>query len=150
MITDSDNNILYGAYMNRITHFMHLMTDTSLECHNVTHQQGKLLCYINDKSTVRDVFQYELEEVFQIRRSSITSLLCNLEKKGLILRQGCAEDKRIKKLVLTPTAQKNTAEIKQILNTMENKLVEGMSAEEKAQFANLLHRGLKNLENKTS
>lgn len=150
MITDGNNNILYGAYMNRITHHMHLMMDTALEHQNVTHQQGKFLCYIHDKSKVRDVFQYELEEIFQIRRSSITSLLYNLEKKGLLLREGCAEDKRIKKLALTPIAIKNIAEIKQVLSTIENKLVEGMSAEEKAQFANLLHRGLKNLEHRTS
>ncbi|MGE4213954.1 MAG: MarR family winged helix-turn-helix transcriptional regulator [Anaerotignaceae bacterium] len=150
MITDSNHNILYGAYMNRITHLMHLMMDTALEHQNVTHQQGRILCYINDKSKVRDVFQNELEEIFQIRRSSITSLLSNLEKKGLILRQGCAEDKRIKKLIITPAAKKNIAEIKQALSTIENRLVEGMSAEEKVLFANLLHRGLKNLEKVTS
>lgn len=150
MITDGNNNILYGAYMRRITNYMYLMMDTALEYKNVTHQQGKILCYINDKSTVRDVFQNELEEVFQIRRSSITSLLNNLEKKELILRQDCVEDKRIKKLVLTQSAQKNIAEIKQVLSSIENKLVEGMSTEEKAQFANLLHRALKNLEHVTS
>ena len=150
MITDGNNNILYGAYMRRITHYMYLMMDAALEHKNVTHQQGKILCYINDKSKVRDVFQNELEEVFQIRRSSITSLLNNLEKKELILRQDCKEDKRIKKLILTPSAQKNMAEIKQVLSSIENKLVDGMSAEEKAQFANLLHRGLKNLEHETS
>lgn len=149
MITDSNNNILYGAYMRRITNYMHLMMDTALEYKNVTHQQGKILCYINDKSMVRDVFQNELEEVFQIRRSSITSLLNNLEKKELILREECWEDRRIKKLILTPSAKNNIAEIKQVLSSIENKLVEGMSAEEKALFANLLHRGLKNLENQT-
>ena len=150
MITDGDNNFLYGAYMRRITNYMFLMMDTALEHKNVTHQQSKILCYINDKSIARDVFQNELEEVFQIRRSSITSLLNNLEKKGLILRESCLKDKRIKKLILTPTAQKNIPEIKQVLNSIENKLVKGMSDEEKAMFANLLHRGLENLENQTS
>lgn len=150
MITDGDNNFLYGAYMRRITNYMFLMMDAALEYQNVTHQQGKILCYINDKSTVRDVFQNELEEVFQIRRSSITSLLNNLEKKELLLRESCVEDKRIKKLILTPSAQKNITEIKQVLSSIENKLVEGMNAQEKALFANLLQRGLKNLENKTS
>ncbi|MDD3569546.1 MAG: MarR family transcriptional regulator [Lachnospiraceae bacterium] len=150
MITDGDNNFLYGAYMRRITNYMFLMMDAALEHKNVTHQQGKILCYINDKSTVRDVFQNELEEVFQIRRSSITSLLNNLEKKELILRESCPEDRRIKKLILTPTSQKSIPEIKQVLKSIENKLVEGMSDDEKDMFANLLQRGLENLENQTS
>lgn len=150
MIIDRQNNILYGAYMHRITHLMHLLMDTTLANHNVTHQQGKILCYISNNSDVRDVFQSELEEKFQIRRSSITSILFNLEKKGLILRKSCNEDKRIKKLILTPDAKKNIAEIQQVIIKIENKLVEGMSIKEKTQFANLLHRGLKNLETPTS
>ena len=49
----------------------------------------------------KKVFQKELEEEFKIRKSSVTSVIQILEKKGLIRRIGVPGDARKKELVLT-------------------------------------------------
>ena len=47
------------------------------------------------------VYQRDLETCFKLRRSTISSLLTTLEKKGLIRRVPVAHDARLKRLVLT-------------------------------------------------
>lgn len=47
------------------------------------------------------VFQRDLEEEFKIRKSSVTSVIQILEKKGLVRRCGVPGDARKKELVLT-------------------------------------------------
>ena len=49
----------------------------------------------------RKVFQGQLEEEFKIRKSSVTSVIQILEKKGLVRRTGVPGDARKKELVLT-------------------------------------------------
>ena len=49
----------------------------------------------------KKVFQKELEEEFKIRKSSVTSVIQILEKKGLVRRIGVPQDARKKELVLT-------------------------------------------------
>ena len=47
------------------------------------------------------MFQRELEEEFKIRKSSVTSVIQILEKKGLVRRIGVPGDARKKELMLT-------------------------------------------------
>ena len=49
----------------------------------------------------RDVYQRDLENHFELRRSTVSSSLSVLEKKGLIKRLPVSHDARLKKLVLT-------------------------------------------------
>lgn len=48
-----------------------------------------------------DVYQRDLETCFRLRRSTLSSLLNTLEKKGLIVRVPVPQDARLKKLILT-------------------------------------------------
>ncbi|MDO7205446.1 helix-turn-helix domain-containing protein [Paraclostridium bifermentans] len=45
----------------------------------------------------KDVFQKDLESVFDLKRSSISLMLNNMEKSGLIERMLVKEDGRLKK-----------------------------------------------------
>ena len=49
----------------------------------------------------RDVFQKDVEEAFHITRSSVTSAVQLMEKKGYITRRSVPCDARLKKLALT-------------------------------------------------
>ena len=48
-----------------------------------------------------DVYQKDIESFFKLRRSTVSSQLDTLEKKGLIQRVPVSHDARLKKLVLT-------------------------------------------------
>lgn len=64
--------------------------------------QSRMLGYLYFRSRQnKKVLQRELEEEFKIRKSSVTSVIQILEKKGLVRRIGVPGDARQKELVLT-------------------------------------------------
>jgi len=64
----------------------------------------------------RDVFQKDVEEAFHITRSSVTSAVQLMEKKGYITRRSVPCDARLKKLALT---DRGIAAHKQAVQAME-------------------------------
>ncbi|MGN0334933.1 MAG: MarR family winged helix-turn-helix transcriptional regulator [Lachnospiraceae bacterium] len=73
------------------------MNDTGL-----TTIQSRMLGHIlMQEKQGKSVFQRDIENIFRIRRSSVTSVLQLLEKKGYIRRENVPGDARMKKLVAT-------------------------------------------------
>lgn len=69
--------------------------------YGISGMQAKILGYIYTNSSNRDIFQKTIEEEFDIRRSSVTSVLTLMEKNELIKRVSVYEDARLKKIILT-------------------------------------------------
>ena len=88
----------------------------------------------------RSVFQREIEDVFRIKRSSVTSVLQTLEKKGLIVRESILEDARVKKLVLTEKARKMQVCIYHVIGDMEREMRSLFTEEEFQQFLDYMNR----------
>lgn len=81
---------------------MKRLMEHRLSKEEMTPIQSRILGYIFLETTrERAVFQRDIEEIFRIRRSSVTSVLQLLEKKGLLRRESVPDDARLKKLVLT-------------------------------------------------
>ena len=88
----------------------------------------------------RCVFQREIEDIFRIKRSSVTSVLQTLEKKGLIIRESIPEDARVKKLVLTEKAKKMQVCTYHTLENMEREMRSLFTEEEFEQFLDYMNR----------
>jgi len=88
----------------------------------------------------RSVFQREIEDVFRIKRSSVTSVLQTLEKKGLIVRESILEDARVKKLVLTEKARKMQVCTYRVIGDMEQEMRSLFTEEEFVQFLDYMNR----------
>lgn len=89
---------LFTSDYHKIYRYLeHLFSDMP-----VGSTQMLLLLYLEKKSEQRDVFPKELAQFFQIRSSSITHLLNNLEETGYLRRLQLKKDRRLKRLVLTP------------------------------------------------
>lgn len=86
------------------------------------------------------VYQKEIEDIFRIKRSSVTSVLQTLEKKGLILRESIPEDARVKKLVLTEKARKMQACTYHAISRMEQEVRSLFTEEEFQQFLDYMNR----------
>lgn len=69
--------------------------------YGITGVQGRILGFIYYKSNKKDIFQKDIEEELNIRRSSVTSVLQLMEKNGYIKRIRVSEDGRLKKIILT-------------------------------------------------
>ncbi len=79
----------------------------------------------------KKVLQKELEEEFKIRKSSVTSVIQMLEKKGLVRRIGVPGDARKKEVVLTEYGISVQRTVLERLETLEHMVDEVLSPEEK-------------------
>ena len=74
--------------------------------HDLTGIQAFFLKIIHDKSSEGDLFQRDLEKMFDIRRSSVSTMISCVEKKGYIIRVSIPTDKRVNKIILTDEGMK--------------------------------------------
>ena len=95
------------------------------EALGITDTQGRVLQYIWEESEKREVFQKDIEDEFDIRRSSVTQIIQLLERDGLIVRESVQRDARLKKLVLTEKA----IEIQSGITTVEEVMKERQESE---------------------
>ena len=115
--------------------------DLAMSANGLTSIQSRILghlCHAQEQD--RCVFQREIEEVFRIKRSSVTSVLQTLEKKGLIIRESISEDARLKKLVLTEKAKKMQIDTYQALGDMEKQMRSLFTEDEFKQFLDYMNR----------
>lgn len=127
-ILDVSKNIRY--------YFDHAMSENGL-----TSIQSRILGHLRHaEKEGRLVFQREIEDVFRIKRSSVTSVLQTLEKKGLIVRESIPEDARVKKLVLTEEARKFQMCTYQTIGDMEREVRGLFTEEEFYKFLDYMNR----------
>lgn len=94
--------------------------------------QSRMLGYLYFQSRQKKkVLQKELEEEFKIRKSSVTSVIQILEKKGLVRRISVQKDARQKELVLTEEGIAVQKMVLKRLDELENMVNEVMTPEEK-------------------
>lgn len=115
----------------------------------VCGMQGPLIGYIYEQSRSRDVFQRDLEKEFNIRRSTATVMLQNMEQKGFIVREPVEQDARLKKIILTGKAIELHNAIRRSIDVFNTYLEAGITQEEKEAFFRILDKVTENLTQKT-
>lgn len=99
-----------------------------------TTSQGKVLMYLHLSAGKHDVYQRNLEEELGIRAPSVTGLLCQLERKGLVERHSVPEDARRKKITITAPGQALLAELLTVRQRLIQHLQGKLTHEELAAF----------------
>lgn len=94
----------------------------------------------------RDIFQRDLEQEFDIRRSTASNILSLMEKNGLIKRESVPYDARLKKITLTDKAIEIQNKIDNNFERLEFTMRRGISDEELNTFYNVLDKICNNLE----
>lgn len=110
----------------------------------VTMMHGWILGYLNC-NTHRDIYQKTLETDCHMTRSTVTTVLQLMEKKGYITRVAVPTDARLKKIVLTPLGVETALKSKKILDSMEEVIKNGVSQEEMETFYSIADRIIQNL-----
>lgn len=97
--------------------------------------QSRMLGYIYFQNKQnRQVFQRELEEVFKIRKSSVSSVLQTLEKKGYLSREIVKGDARQKMLVITEHGIEMQTTVMRRLDSLETMVRDALSPEDLQAF----------------
>ena len=90
--------------------------------------------------------QRDLEDDFGVKRSSVASILGNLEKSGYIARSVCEEDARIKRITLTEKGLRTSKQMYDNICRLEQYLSNGMTPHEREEFIRLMKLAIENLE----
>lgn len=96
----------------------------------LTAIQKHVLKFILLTSIHRDVYQKDVEEEFQIRKSTVTGILKLMEKNGFIERVSDEKDARYKRLVPTKKAEALRPSIMKHIQGTEARLTEGIIEED--------------------
>lgn len=112
---------------------------------DICGMQGPVLGYLDCHTTRRDVFQRDIEQHFNIRRSTATGMLQNLEQKGYLVREPVPQDARLKRIVLTEKARNVNRQVQGIIDAFHEELEFGITPEEKEIFLRVADKIMDNL-----
>ena len=119
---------------------------TENDGYGLTGMQFAIVSYIAKESATRDVFQKDLEQKFDIRKSTVTGILNTMERDGLLLRETVPYDARLRKMILTDKALQAKQNTEQVIDSVESQLSKGLTEEEITTFLNILEKISKNAE----
>lgn len=134
-----------GGLIHKVAHKMKREIDHANQKLGVSGVQGRIIGYVRCESKNRDVFQKDIEEHFELRGSSVTSTLQNLEKMGFIVRESIPTDQRLKRIVLTKKALDIHNQITKNIEQVEKEAFSSINKEEQL-LSDLLKRILNNIE----
>lgn len=106
---------------------------------------GHVIGFLSENAH-KDVYQKDIEEHLSIRRSSVTSLLNQMEKAGFIERHSVDGDGRLKRVALTQKSLDIHGSIECELSKIEIKLREGRSEDDLDTLFRLLDKIKNNVE----
>ncbi|WP_029685846.1 transcriptional regulator SlyA [Tatumella saanichensis] len=89
--------------------------------------------------------QIQLAKAIGVEQPSLVRTLDQLEKKGLISRTPCAEDRRAKRITLTDKATPVIQELEGVINRSREDILQGLSDTEINTMISLISRLEKNI-----
>lgn len=117
------------------------LSNQVLAPYDLSHTQYKIMMMLY-RNPDRSVRQTDIEEKFSLTNPTVTGIIQNLEKKGLVERVQNPEDKRSKLVCLTERAFAVKEELNQLGESLEKKVTEGLTEDECIQLCTLLTKML--------
>lgn len=108
--------------------------------YGISTMQAKILGFICNNSSKIDIFQKTIEEEFDIRRSSVTSVLTLMEKNELIKRVSVSEDARLKKIIITDKGLEVHKLVYKEIEEIEYLIKDSLTEDELESFINTLEK----------
>ena len=119
---------------------IHRKLDNGTSKYGITGVQSRILGFISHNSEKRDIFQKDIEEELDIRRSSVTSVLQLMEKNGYIKRESVSKDARLKKIIITEKGIEVQRNVWNLIQELEKSLKDGLSEAEMNILISLIDR----------
>ncbi len=129
---------MLGPLLHRSSNNISRLLDQLTAGYELTGKQGRILGYLAHHQD-QAIYQRDLENLFGIRRSTVSSLIDHLEKNGFLTREE-GQDGRMKRLVLTSKGIEVHAIIHEKIREIEARIQSLYSQEEITELKNLLLR----------
>ncbi len=106
-----------------------ILTENTHAKEFVSDMTGWILAYLAGHEG-ENIFQKDIEDVFAIRRSTVSKKISLMEQKGLVRRVSVPYDARLKKLEITEKSREILAPIMNNAASVESRLTEGLTDDE--------------------
>lgn len=126
-----------GKELGNLTNRIKRYVDNETAKYGMTHTQAMIIRYLKNNAD-RAVFQRDIEKEFDIRRSSVTSVLQLMEKNGFIVRTSDESDARLKQIHLTECGINAGEKTRGILRNMDERLNSCLTDNEKTSLFNVI------------
>lgn len=115
--------------------------DKQMPCEAVSGGQGRILGLVVMKAQCGEaLYQRDIETEFQIRGSSVTSILQLMEKKGLITRESSKKDARYKRLLPTEEGIRVHEQVRSTITQAETGMISQITEEELIVFKRVMEK----------
>lgn len=145
MMDQNEKNLDIGYMITNISYGIRQYFGNLFAEYDVTYPQSRVLTRLFSKLGKGDVNQRDLEYALGIKASSVSSLVRNLEQKGLITCERLPQDTRNKRILLTEKGMQLRDCLEKARNQAENALVEGLTEEQLTVFRVCLAQVMQNL-----
>ena len=110
---------------------------------DLTAAQGRVMGYLAHRKEAP--CSRDIEEEFQLSHPTVSGLLSRLEKKGFIEFRPDEQDRRCKRIYISPRGKECTDRMHAIILENEARMVQGFTDEEREQFRSFLDRAIRNM-----
>lgn len=126
---------------NLISRKMEAVTRRQLEPDGLTVMNAWIIGFIHQRNQIgQDVYQRDVEAEFFITRSTATSILKLMEKKGYLRKEPVAHDDRLKRLCLTEKAIEMHKDSIENLERVDHMMLESLTDEEIEIFLRVMQK----------
>lgn len=126
-----------GKELGNVTNRIRRYIDNETSKYGITHMQAMIIRFLKNRDD-SPVFQRDIEKEFDIRRSSVTSVLQLMEKNGFITRTSDRSDARLKQIRLTEAGSDAWNMVHSILRKTDEKLATVITPEERQTLSVIL------------
>lgn len=149
-IDEKIRNMHTGRLVRMLNHQLkrNQKPEEAVEDDELTPMQRHILNYILLETLHRDIYQKNLEEEFQVRKSTVSGILKLIEKNGFIYRESVKEDARLKRVLPTKKAEALRPSILEHIHETEIRMTEGVSEQDLFLCKKVLYQMCQNLAEK--
>nr|WP_303231205.1 MarR family transcriptional regulator [uncultured Blautia sp.] len=149
-IDEKIRNMHTGRLVRMLNHQLkrNQKPEEAVEDDELTPMQRHILNYILLETLHRDIYQKNIEEEFQIRKSTVSGILKLIEKNGFIYRESVKEDARLKRILPTKKAEAMRPSILEHIHETEIRMTEGVSEQDLFLCKKVLYQMCQNLAEK--
>ena len=138
----------FGALLNQTSRLIRRALDARINAEVSSELSGVRGMVLGDivraERQGRDVYQRDIEQWFNIRRSSVTAMLQGMEQDGFITRSAVAKDARFKRLLATEKGRAWHKQIEESIARFEDDLQSGIDPQQAAAARAVLEQTLRN------
>lgn len=135
-----------GGHLLYAAHRLKLGIEEEFVDQSITGFQGRIIDFVFvQNNSKKAVYQKDIESQFNIKRSSVTSVLNTLERNGYVKRKSVESDARLKLVTLTEKGKKSAKQNLSTIIEFEKRMVDNFTGEEIETFRYMLDKVLDNL-----